>query len=165
MNGHWSLAQNVKSLLKHCRLLYYEQRSCIMQWRNRERPDHTQSFRLDSLDTKNWSLKWSLMRFGWTQVASPGECVWFSSCVLCIFIGYRVRMTLIMYGLNFSPGYIWVFNCPGEKKKTFYRLSRCFLDRHREWLYVNPSSAEPIWIWRHFCSPQRWPQIDHRVKF
>lgn len=132
MNGCWSLAQNAKLLSKHCGLLYYEQ-SKIMHIvaENREWPDHTQSFKLDSMDMKNWSLKWSLMRFVWTQIASPGKCVWFSSCILCIFIEYRIRMALIMHGLNFSPGYIWGFNCPGEKK-TFYRLSSCSLDGHRE---------------------------------
>lgn len=104
--------------MKLCSLCY-EQRSCIMQQGHRQQPDHTQSFKLDSMDMRNWSLKWSLMRFGWAQVASPGKCVWFSqSCILCIFIGYRVRKILIMHGLNFSPGYIRGFNCSGEKRLT-----------------------------------------------
>lgn len=140
------------------------QRSCIMQWREREQPDHAQSFQLDSVDMKNWSLKSSLMRFGWVRVASPGEYVWFSFCILCIFIGYRIRMILIMHGLKFSPWYIWGFNCSGEtvQTSTDYPVALSLGTKNG---CANPSSAEPILSWWHFYSPQRSPQIDRKVKF
>lgn len=111
MNGCWCLAQNAKLLLKHWSFLYYEQPKVMHNAVEKQgvAGSHTSIIKLDSMDTKNWSLKWSLMRFGWAQVASSGECVWFSSCILCIFIGYRIRMTL---------GYIWGFNCPGGGKKN-----------------------------------------------
>lgn len=52
-----------------------------------------------------------------------------------------------------------------QVKTDFHSLSSCSLNESESWFCVNASSAEPILTWWSFYFPQRWPQIDRKVKF
>lgn len=95
---------------------------------------------------------------------SSGERVWFSSCILCIFIAYRIRIILIMHGLNFSPGYIWVFNGSGEKRLPL------IIQLFSQWTQKMALSEKTLHLQSHlmcwtFYSSQRLLQIETEWSF
>lgn len=93
---------------------------------------------------------------------SRGMLLVLSSCILCIFIGYRVRKILIMHGLNFNPGYIRGFNCSGEKRLP--PIIQLLSQRAQTMAVSKPFICRANSNLMTVLFYHKWPRIGHRVK-